>query len=469
MRPLSFLLFIGLANALFIPWRRTAKSSDITVLNFASVLEQMESDFYSQALKSFTASDFAVAGFASGDIPVTEIQQLASDENSHLATLQAAVKALGGQPITGCKFDFSSALTDVNTMITFAQLMENVGVSAYLGAASSISDPALLSAAASIMTVEARHQTVMNIMNAAAPIPQAFDLALNPSEVLSIAGQFLSGCSLDITATPPLSVTTRASQNGTLLEFQSSALNGTSSTGLYCQLIAGGAANTTMQPADSCLVPAGVNGPMLVMLTKDTRDVGSKNRTAANDNIVAGPSMIIIIDEQDPLGQLVRPGESNSTSSTTTSSTTTSTSATSATATASAFTTVLSAASASTSTTSTSASTSSVASTLAATSVTSTSSKVLSTSVSSVTTTSISTSTTSSAISATSTSAISTTAVTSAVTTTASSVVSTSSAPSATSATLSASGPFTTTISPSQASAIIASAASSLLAAIPSI
>jgi hypothetical protein len=112
---------------------------------------------------------------------------------------QAALTANGAQPITGCKFDFSSVLTDVTTMAATARLVENVGVGAYLGAASLIADPSLLTAAASILTVEARHQTILNVLNGATAIPQAFDIALTPPQVLALAGPFISGCELGVT------------------------------------------------------------------------------------------------------------------------------------------------------------------------------------------------------------------------------------------------------------------------------
>jgi hypothetical protein len=83
-------------------------------------------------------------------------------------------------------------------MAATARLVENVGVAAYLGAAHLVFDPVLLTSAASILTVEARHQTVLNILGGATPIPQSFDIAFSPPQVLAIAGVFISGCDLGI-------------------------------------------------------------------------------------------------------------------------------------------------------------------------------------------------------------------------------------------------------------------------------
>lgn len=140
---------------------------------------------------------------------------------------QSTITSQGGTPITSCKFDFSSVLTDVKTMAATARLVENVGVSAYLGAAPLVDDLQLLGAAASILTVEARHQTMLNILGGGSSISNAFDMALSPSQVLAIAGGFISGCDLGVPANPALGVSnTGAITTGTKLELTSAAITG---------------------------------------------------------------------------------------------------------------------------------------------------------------------------------------------------------------------------------------------------
>ena len=65
-------------------------------------------------------------------------------------------------------------------MAPVARLVENVGVGAYLGAAHLVRDAIILTDAASIVTVEARHQTMLNVLNGGTAIPAAFDLPLLP-------------------------------------------------------------------------------------------------------------------------------------------------------------------------------------------------------------------------------------------------------------------------------------------------
>lgn len=112
-------------------------------------------------------------------------------------------------------------------MAATARVVEMVGVGAYLGAAGLITDPQLLTSAASILTVEARHQTMLNVLNGAgSAIPAAFDLPLSPPQVLAIAGAFIQpGCDVGVTANPSLTITNTGPIGvGTSLTFDMSAM-----------------------------------------------------------------------------------------------------------------------------------------------------------------------------------------------------------------------------------------------------
>jgi hypothetical protein len=114
---------------------------------------------------------------------------------------QGIITGFGEKPISGCKFDVSSMITDLPTTLMNARVVEDVGVGAYLGAAHLIEDPRILTDAASILTIEARHQKMLNVLNNGTAVPQSFDIPLLPQEVLSIAGGFISGCDLGIHGT----------------------------------------------------------------------------------------------------------------------------------------------------------------------------------------------------------------------------------------------------------------------------
>lgn len=50
------------------------KLKTVGLVEFADVLEQLETQFYTQALAKFQASDFTAAGFADPNVPIQQFQ-----------------------------------------------------------------------------------------------------------------------------------------------------------------------------------------------------------------------------------------------------------------------------------------------------------------------------------------------------------------------------------------------------------
>ncbi|TFY73227.1 hypothetical protein EWM64_g10785, partial [Hericium alpestre] len=323
MRFFTTASLFALATPLYVsaaPVRRQVDPNNLLVLQFANVLENLETQFYTQGLKKFSESDFAAAGFTSAQIPVEQLTAIMQDEATHVTVLESVIQSLGAQPVGGCQFDFSSVLTDIPTMAAAARLVENVGVGAYLGAAHLVSDPTILTSAASILTVEARHQTILNVLNNGQAIPLAFDLPLLPGEVLAIAGSFISGCDVGIKANPALTITnTGAVTAGTSLQFKSSAING-STDGMFCQMMQGGMPFSIAMPMNSCVVPASIQGPVAIFITSDDQPLNNNARDRGSNGLVAGPAMAFI-DKAEALGSLVHMGQGASNGSSPVSST----------------------------------------------------------------------------------------------------------------------------------------------------
>ena len=79
------------------------------------------------------------------------------------------------------------------TLLATAAALENTGVSAYDGAGQYIENLELLTAAGSIVAVEARHAAYINLITGELPFPAAFETTLTQDEVLEIAGPFITG------------------------------------------------------------------------------------------------------------------------------------------------------------------------------------------------------------------------------------------------------------------------------------
>jgi hypothetical protein len=125
---------------------------DIGIVNYALTLEYLEAAFYDEVAKSglFKGADLAL------------IEQFGKTEAEHVVALTSTVKELGGTPAPIPKTQFD--LTDAAAVLQTAADVENLGAAAYLGQAAAIESPAVLAAALSIHSVEARHAATLNTL-----------------------------------------------------------------------------------------------------------------------------------------------------------------------------------------------------------------------------------------------------------------------------------------------------------------
>jgi Ferritin-like domain len=123
---------------------KPSAKQDIKILNFALTLEYLEAAFYKQA-----RTGGALTGQARDLANI-----IGGHERAHVEFLK---KALGSKAVKSPKFDFGDTVKNQAKFIATAFVLENTGVSAYLGQAGRIKNPAYLGAAATILTVEARH------------------------------------------------------------------------------------------------------------------------------------------------------------------------------------------------------------------------------------------------------------------------------------------------------------------------
>ncbi len=159
-------------------------ADDVDVLNFALTLEHLEFAFYRDGLGQFT---FGTGPFNEDTDMLLGLVR--DHEGIHVDTLTEVIVSLGGTPVAEATYDFG--YTDAQSFLLTAAALENTGVRAYDGAASSISDPGLLTAAGTIVAVEARHASYLNLLTGESPFPSAFEMPATRDEVLAIAGPFI--------------------------------------------------------------------------------------------------------------------------------------------------------------------------------------------------------------------------------------------------------------------------------------
>lgn len=151
-------------------------NSDLDILNFALTLELLEDLAYQKANSS---------GVLSGR--VAEIFKAFGDhEHTHAVVLDDTIRKLGGTPVQlPSNLIFPEFTSQQQAALFFAEV-ETIGTGGYLGAAPSIQDKGLLAAAASIVTVEAQHASVLyDIANRQDSVP-AFDVSRTADEVVAM-------------------------------------------------------------------------------------------------------------------------------------------------------------------------------------------------------------------------------------------------------------------------------------------
>lgn len=152
---------------------------DLDILNYALTLEFFEAELYAAL----------VSGGKLQGRDLEFIQKFGQHEQAHVAAVMSAIQALGGTPVQKAAYNFPTLNTReevLNLLVT----VEQTGTSAYQGAAPFIQNKDILSAAGSILTVEARHTAMIRYLLGLAPSPAAFTTPLSKDEVLAIVAPF---------------------------------------------------------------------------------------------------------------------------------------------------------------------------------------------------------------------------------------------------------------------------------------
>lgn len=145
-----------------------SREQDTEILNLALVIERLQSAFYAEALQRgrLTGEARQFAGVVGGH------------ERAHLDFIAGA---LGKAARPAPKFDFGDATRDPAKFLAAAVALEDTGLAAYNGQATSLT-PRALASAARIVSVEARHAAWIRDLAGKTPAPQASDAAIGAKQ-----------------------------------------------------------------------------------------------------------------------------------------------------------------------------------------------------------------------------------------------------------------------------------------------
>ena len=129
----------------------TFNANDIGILNFALLLEELESAFYAAVVSS---------GKITNSKEMEYMRYLGAQETAHVTFLRSVLAdqvLFATQDLSFNPSTINNALASRESILNTAVTLEDIGVHAYNGAGPSLTNPTFILAAGSIVSVEARH------------------------------------------------------------------------------------------------------------------------------------------------------------------------------------------------------------------------------------------------------------------------------------------------------------------------
>jgi hypothetical protein len=148
-------------------------ASDISILNYALVLEYLQASFYTEAERS---------GALSGKTALAA-RVVGATERAHVKAFR---KLLGPSAVKRPLFDFQGTTEQQQPFLKTAVAFEDLAVAAYKGQAPRLKSGPVLAAAVGIHSVEARHAAWMRELFGITPAVHAFDQPATRSSITRI-------------------------------------------------------------------------------------------------------------------------------------------------------------------------------------------------------------------------------------------------------------------------------------------
>ncbi len=225
--------------------------TDVDIINFALNLEYLEAEFYTVATSGLTIDQMGIGVTGSGTAGATTggakvnfgtnsvntgaiANQIAADERAHVQFIRTALTSVGATPVARPAINLNAlgiGFGGVTDFLQLARAFEDVGVTAYAGAAPLLQSKVLVGYAARIAQAEAAHAANIRLQVAILGIPT---VALDGVDIL-----------------PPPSGTK-------YFPVDANSLTATRTVGQVLFIVYGGKANAT----SGGFYPNGVNGTL---------------------------------------------------------------------------------------------------------------------------------------------------------------------------------------------------------------
>ena len=166
---------VGIATVLFADAHTASaavdlSASDVSILNYALVLEYLQASFYTEAERSG-----ALAGKTAQAARI-----VGATEREHV---KAFLELLGSKAVERPAFNFQGVTEQQQPFLKTAVAFEDLAVAAYKGQAPKLESRPVLAAAVGIHSVEARHAAWMRQLFGITPAVHAFDQPASRAKV----------------------------------------------------------------------------------------------------------------------------------------------------------------------------------------------------------------------------------------------------------------------------------------------
>jgi rubrerythrin len=154
----------------------SSKERDISILNYALTLEELQAAFYTEVERNKVLQGALKE----------QAETVGAVERAHVRAFR---EALGSAAIKAPHFAFGGATESSDAFRKTAVAFEDLAVAAYKGQAPKISSRAYLASALAIHSVEARHAAWIRRLAGKSPVAGPFDEPLSRAQVTTIVQQ----------------------------------------------------------------------------------------------------------------------------------------------------------------------------------------------------------------------------------------------------------------------------------------